>query len=167
MCSRYNPAKHRERIDLLDLDRQEAAGQLEGAVENDDPVAGRAAHELRCSVIRDSPISSTIAAQGCPRKLGQSPFLRLTLLGPSTRISIVRPRKRLAVFEADGVLNGQQIVVSPPLDRLGNVVVVKFCGLRAGPRAVFENEAVLKPSVAHQCGRLLKNPPRSRRKIRR
>ena len=66
-----------------------------------------------------------------------------------------RPTKRLVVFLADRVLQGQQLVVPPPLDLLRHVVGVELGGLGARPRAVLEDEAVLEPRLADQLDRLL------------
>ena len=62
----------------------------------------------------------------------------------------------LAIFLADRVLHRQQFVVAAALDFFGHIVGPEIGGFRAGPFAVFEDEAVFEPRLANQLDGLLK-----------
>ena len=63
--------------------------------------------------------------------------------------------QRLVVLKADGVLDGQQLVVPKTFDVRRYIVWQQFGGLRSRPLAVFEDETVLEPTFPDQSDRLL------------
>ena len=104
-----------------------------GAVEQDDPVATRPPGELARAVERGT-------AAGLAEPLDED------LDRPAHEPTVVLP--------ADPVLDGEQVVVAPLLDVLGDVVVEESVGLGADARAVFEDETVLEPRPFDQRHRL-------------
>lgn len=105
------------------------------AVENDDTVASSAADHLYSFALGS--------------------LLQAEFAGAFDKDFHFSTDKRLIIFKADGVLYGQQLVISPPFDSL-RYVIGEFFGGGAWTRAVFENEAVLESGVANQLDGLCK-----------
>ena len=107
-------AKQGKRIRFHDLHRYDPADQLSRAVEDDDPVADRAAGELQRGTIR------RLLAAGLARPVDED-------FQPAAEVRTIQ-------LLADCVLHRQQVVVAAAFDFLRDVVGVE-CGRSWSPGA--------------------------------
>src|SRR5262245_3289341 len=148
--------KQGEGVGIVDTDGQDLTDLPRRAVENHDPVARGAACELEevatalgllpwCHLAgRDEFVTSRVTAtvKARQRLAGLARPPSLALAGPLHQDLHLTADKWPVVLLADDVLDGQEIVVPPPLDRFRYVVRVQLEGLRPLARAVLEDVAV-------------------------
>ncbi len=133
LFARDDVAEEGEGGSLFDVDWNDVADESRVSVENDDVVGVRASAQLgRTGRVFALPRFQGVLAEALDQDVHG--FVDSCLV----------------VFEADGVLDGEEFVVAAFLDVVGDVVLEQVVALGAGTGAVFEDEAVFETAIANE-----------------